>query len=525
MVYRFIARVLFIFLISMILIQSQGLIQITLLLLPPTTLLRALKLDILSISITSTVVCITICVIHYCTYYIASDSYNWRFLVTIFLFALSMCALITRGSTAILLLGWDGLGLSSYFLVAYYPHSRRKFRSLITVLTNRVGDVFLVVLVLILLISSVSILRFNIIRTNHYFTLVLTWLVLLGAITKRAIFPWVRWLPEAMAAPTPVSSLVHSSTLVTAGVFLLFRLKGSLIYISLPLIIVGSFTLLLRGFRAMYCLDAKKLVALSTLSQVRFIALILARNLLLLTLCHMISHAIFKSTLFMSIGRSIHNSLNRQDSRLISSKYNTFEVGVPLIRMWGLPFLAGFRTKEALLLRCSLSGSFIISCFIGVFRVIITLSYRMRILIGLVRTSVTNSFTQGVSKDLFRVLALGRGLSIITTLTSLFISITWFRIAGALLGLASSWYISPNTAQGVEFNSLNSLLFKESSCAGTEIMLRRHDWDSNWAKVIGPKGVALTMSKSVNFVYRTLTSWPTLIWGLLFLRLLHLLLY
>jgi len=111
------------------------------------------------------------------------------------------------------LIGWDGLGITSFLLVLYYKNRKSLGRSLITALTNRVGDAFLLVLLGLSLFPS----------GGPYLGLVL---LLLAAMTKRAQYPFSRWLPAAMAAPTPVSALVHSSTLVTAGVYLLLRFNA-----------------------------------------------------------------------------------------------------------------------------------------------------------------------------------------------------------------------------------------------------------------------------------------------------------
>ena len=112
------------------------------------------------------------------------------------------------------LIGWDGLGITSFLLVIYYKNRKSLGRSLITALTNRVGDAFLLVLLRLSLFPS----------GGPYLGLVV---LLLAAMTKRAQYPFSRWLPAAMAAPTPVSALVHSSTLVTAGVYLLLRFNSA----------------------------------------------------------------------------------------------------------------------------------------------------------------------------------------------------------------------------------------------------------------------------------------------------------
>lgn len=144
--------------------------------------------------------------------------------------------------------------------------------------------------------------------------------VMVGAITKRAQVPFSAWLPAAMAAPTPVSSLVHSSTLVTAGVYLLVRFYPSLrvhSYFCYFLFYVGVITCLIARFSALYENDLKKIVALSTLSQLGVIVMALGLGFPMLRFFHLITHALFKALLFVCAGTIIHSMQNNQDIRLM----------------------------------------------------------------------------------------------------------------------------------------------------------------------------------------------------------------
>jgi len=136
-----------------------------------------------------------------------------RFLRVVIAFVRSMVLLIFMSSLFGSLIGWDGLGITSFLLVIYYKNRKALGRSLITALTNRIGDAFLLILLGLTLYPA----------GGSHLCLVL---LLLTAMTKRAQYPFSRWLPAAIAAPTPVSALVHSSTLVTAGVYLLLRFNS-----------------------------------------------------------------------------------------------------------------------------------------------------------------------------------------------------------------------------------------------------------------------------------------------------------
>lgn len=142
--------------------------------------------------------------------------------------------------------------------------------------------------------------------------------LIFGGITKRAQMPFCAWLPAAIAAPTPVSSLVHSSTLVTAGVYLLIRCYSVLRLrdvILNALKILSLFTLLLARSAAIFCFDIKKIIALSTLSQLRVIMFALSHGLVFVSFFHLVIHALFKALLFLSAGAVIHSMIGSQDIR------------------------------------------------------------------------------------------------------------------------------------------------------------------------------------------------------------------
>jgi len=208
-------------------------------------------------------------------------------------------------------------------------------------------------------------------------------LVLLAALTKSAQIPFSAWLPAAIAAPTPVSSLVHSSTLVTAGVYLLIRFS-ELLGTSLFLLYISILTILISGVGANLEIDLKKIIALSTLSQLGVIIITLSLGLVELTYFHLISHALFKSLLFLCAGVYIHSYGDTQDIR------NLGGVGkiLPLTRLFfvgcslslcGFPFLSGFYSKDLIL-----EAYFIVEInfflFILVFiRTIATITYSVRL--------------------------------------------------------------------------------------------------------------------------------------------------
>eukprot|EP00088_Acartia_fossae_P006517 TRINITY_DN12_c1_g1_i1.p1 TRINITY_DN12_c1_g1~~TRINITY_DN12_c1_g1_i1.p1 ORF type:complete len:221 (+),score=-75.03 TRINITY_DN12_c1_g1_i1:1320-1982(+) len=219
----------------------------------------------------------------YSSSYIIGDKFSNRFCLLVLLFIFSMALLIFRPRLISLLLGWDGLGVSSYLLVCYYRSEKRYNASMLTAITNRIGDVL--ILILISISIGTGIVEFTLIGFRNYLYSWPLLLILLIAITKRAQVPFSSWLPAAIAAPTPVSALVHSSTLVTAGVYLLVRFNFTLnqSILLLVMIIVASMTMLIAGLSATIELDIKKVIALSTLSQLGVIVFTLALGLISLS--------------------------------------------------------------------------------------------------------------------------------------------------------------------------------------------------------------------------------------------------
>lgn len=182
-------------------------------------------------------------------------------------------------------------------------------------------------------------------------------LIILAGITKRAQIPFSRWLPAAMAAPTPVRALVHSRTLVTAGVFLLIRFYPflhSFLFFNQILLVVSTLTIFMAGTAAIVECDLKKIIALSTLSQLGVIISRIALNLPWLALFHLITHALFKALLFICAGTIININIHSQDLRTVGSLYKQIPLSISCIiiskaALIGLPFIAGFYSKDLII--------------------------------------------------------------------------------------------------------------------------------------------------------------------------------
>jgi len=298
-----------------------------------------------------TVLIISANVIKFSTIYIRDDVFINRFTTLVLLFVLSINILIFFPHLIILLLGWDGLGIVSFILVIYYQNYKSLAAGIITALTNRIGDVILLLAIAWTLNQG----HWNIL--HMWETLENTWQILaitVAAITKRAQIPFSRWLPAAMAAPTPVSALVHSSTLVTAGVFLLIRFYNFLSsswWFSSILLLTAVSTTVIAGLRAITECDIKKIIALSTLSQLGIIIAAIGLNIVYLAYFHIVTHALFKALLFICAGSIIHRHKHSQDLRWIGNLTTQMPtVSSCLIlanfALCGFPFISGFYSKD-----------------------------------------------------------------------------------------------------------------------------------------------------------------------------------
>lgn len=208
-------------------------------------------------------------------------------------------------------------------------------------------------------------------------------LIILAAITKSAQIPFSAWLPAAMAAPTPVSALVHSSTLVTAGVYLIIRFN-SLLGVNFVLFYLGSLTIFMSGLGANFEMDLKKIIALSTLSQLGVIIFILSLGLSELAFFHLLTHALFKSLLFLCAGGFIHRARDSQDIRflgvsILDTPVSSLFFVICSFSLCGFPFLAGFYSKD-LILECYIMGGIgsgmILIIIVGTF---FTVTYSVRL--------------------------------------------------------------------------------------------------------------------------------------------------
>nr|AMX23061.1 NADH dehydrogenase subunit 5 [Reticulitermes flavipes] len=301
-------------------------------------------------------------VILYSDDYMSGDFNIFRFIMLVLMFVVSMMFLIISPNMISILLGWDGLGLVSYCLVIYYQNVSSYGAGMLTVLSNRIGDVaLLMVIAWMINFGSWNFIYYLEFMAGSVEMELISFLVVLAAMTKSAQIPFSSWLPAAMAAPTPVSALVHSSTLVTAGVYLLIRFSPSFsCLLNTILLLVSALTMFMAGLGANFEYDLKKIIALSTLSQLGLMIMTVSVGLSSLAFFHLLTHALFKALLFMCAGGVIHSMGDSQDIRFMGglSVYMPFTSSCLMVSSFalcGMPFLAGFYSSDFILEMISMS--------------------------------------------------------------------------------------------------------------------------------------------------------------------------
>lgn len=328
------------------------LIDYTLMEISSTAFTTRLLIDKIRLRFSALVIIIAACVYYFSSRYIAADVYYSRFIWILRIFVLSINLLIYAGSYFMLLLGWDGLGITSFALIIYYQRNSSLGAGFITLLVNRLGDVLIICSIFII----VWIGQFNLYIYRASF-MGLRFLWILASFTKSAQYPFRAWLPEAIAAPTPVRALVHSSTLVTAGIYLItrFSIHSNLSPEMLCVIaFIGSLTCLLGGSCALFENDVKKIVALSTLRQLGLMIYSLSLGIPSITLFHLYIHALFKAILFLCVGLVLIMSYGNQDMRLIGGVLNKAPIlsiffNLRAFCLMGIPFINAYYTKHTIL--------------------------------------------------------------------------------------------------------------------------------------------------------------------------------
>nr|YP_010546358.1 NADH dehydrogenase subunit 5 [Nerita costata]UYI29874.1 NADH dehydrogenase subunit 5 [Nerita costata] len=493
--------------------------------------------DPISVSFSCVVCLISACVMFFTSSYMSADPFLTRFVWLVMLFVLSMNILVFVPSIISLLLGWDGLGIVSFALVIYYQNMKSLAAGMVTALANRIGDVLL--LISIAICANEANWNMMLIWESSMFP----WLclcIMVGAMTKSAQIPFSAWLPAAMAAPTPVSALVHSSTLVTAGIFILIRfyyLLAAWPLFNFLALFIGTITLLMAGIGANHEHDLKKIIALSTLSQLGVMMLSLGLGAWNLTLFHLYTHALFKALLFLCAGAIIHNNSNVQDIRSFGALASQMPLTITCLNianlaLCGAPFLSGFYSKDLILETCLYNPTNCVALILIFLATGMTAAYSIRLsLVTLWQESSNLPLTQNSDEDwvvttpiiTLTMAAIAGGLALQTMFfyfnESIYLPLTHklltisVTLAGAWIAL-NIWKLKiTKNPEGSLMNSFFSTMWFLSMITTQPNMIKPFMWaktmtksiDQGWLEILGGKGT-LNLATKTSMITQILQS-------------------
>ena len=338
--------------------------------------------------------------------YMHNDASVPRFMAYLSLFTFMMLMLVTSGNLIQIFFGWEGVGLASYLLIGFWHHKdSANAASMKAFIVNRVGDIGLALGIgaIFLTFNTVDISEliqnldqangqfFNVFGYSFPILEVIACLLFIGAMGKSAQLGLHTWLPDAMEGPTPVSALIHAATMVTAGVFLVARLSPLIElapFAKSVIVIVGATTALFAGTIALTQNDIKRVIAYSTCSQLGYMFFAAGLGAYNIAIFHLVTHAFFKALLFLGSGAVIHAMSDEQDMRKMGGIWK--KIPATYVLMWigsmalaGIPFFAGFYSKDAILLSAwfgnSLASKYAFTLGIGA--AFLTALYSWRLLI------------------------------------------------------------------------------------------------------------------------------------------------
>ena len=328
-------------------------------------------IDFVSISFSFLTTSIAICVYTYTFAYFRYEPLVERLLLFLNLFILSMVLLVSSGNVIVMFLGWEMIGMTSFFLINFWSSRIGTLKAAFKAYSfNKLSDVFIFLSIILMYNVFYSLDITVILNSIHYYTQydinfgflsvsfidTLAFSLLGAAFIKSAQFGAHIWLPDSMEAPVPASALIHSATLVSAGIYLLLRFSP-IFQLSVPsyytIIIIGSITAFYGGWVSAFQSDLKRILAYSTISHCGFLMVVFTSFVPEYTVLYLYIHGFFKAAVFLSVGNVLRFNRNIQDFRRMGGLYkylpfDSIACFLCLMNLSGLPFTFGYFIKHLL---------------------------------------------------------------------------------------------------------------------------------------------------------------------------------
>nr|QOI74415.1 NADH dehydrogenase subunit 5 [Caiman crocodilus] len=487
----------------------------------------ALKIDTYSAFFIPTALFITWSIMEFSESYMSSDPKITSFFNHLLVFILMMMILVSANNLFNLFIGWEGVGILSYLLINWWSFRAGSNKAALqAIIYNRFSDIGILTALAWMATHNLTLDITNLSPSPNY-PLILPTAIIFAAAGKSAQIGLHPWLPAAMEGPTPVSALLHSSTMVVAGIFLLIR-TSPIIYsyqeTTTACLILGAITSTFAATCAIAQNDMKKIIAFSTSSQLGLMMTTIGLKQPELTFLHILTHAFFKAMLFLCAGSIIHSLNNEQDIRKMGNLKKTMPITtscltIGTLALTGMPFLSGFYSKDAIIETLNTSHINIWPLALTLFATSVTAAYSLRMiyftLLGTNRSLTMNPIEEN-QKTMNPILRLAIGSMItgllisnlmlpshtpqLTMPTTIKFTALAITTAGLLTAMALMFTTDkfPSTTKNLQPPSLTKLMFFNliihhlfsSTTLHSSQKLSTHLTDQTWYEAIGPKTTA-----------------------------------